>query len=1070
MISDVTIKRPVFATMMMVALVLFGVIGRELLPVRELPDIDPPVVTVTTVYPGANAAVVEVEITEKLEEVLNSVEGIRSLRSESRDQVSQITVEFRLSENIDIAAQEVRDRVARVRGELPDDAEEPLVVKQDSDAQPVIWVALSSDTFDTLELTALAEDVFKDPLQTVAGVSSVVVGGEKRFAIRISLDSARMAALGVTVLDVQQALLNQNVELPSGRIEGRNRELSIETRGQLQTAEQFNRLIVRDDGATLIRLLDVGRATEGVEDQRAVARYNSRPAVGLGIVRQSRANTIEVAQGIRRELELLKPLVPPGIEVEVAYDEAVYIEDAIREVWITLGIAFLLVVFVIFVFLRDPRSTLIPSLSIPICILSTFALLYFFGYSINIITMLALILAIGIVVDDSIVVLENIYRHIEEGEKPMDAAFSAMREILFAIIATTLSLVAVFFPLAFLSGVTGRVFIEFAVALCGAVIISSFVALSFTPMISARILKPVDKQKHGRVFMFFERGFDRLSNGYQSTLGFLLRHRGIAVVIAGLSLVMSAVLFLQLEREFLPDEDKGRLLAVMLAPEGATSEYTDGMMQRLEGIAAETPEVEGYFSAVALPFGGAPGDPKLGFMFMRMAPVRDRGMAEILEGPDGLGARFFMEVEGAIAFPINPNPLTFGFSQPFELVLQSTDLNELGRVATDVERQLRQLGMLANVRTNFNLTKPELILEIDRDRAGVLGVSIQDVSRTLQILFGGLDLSKVKRGAREYDVIVQLDREDRLTPDTLDSVYVRGNRGDLVQLSNLVSYRTEGGPNAIYRYNRLRSATIEGTPMGVPLGNVIDTVEQDILPGLPTGFRYEWAGQSRELRDSGRDTLLVFVLAVILVYMVLASQFESLVHPITVLVALPLAALGAFGGLWLLDGVNTLGWAFYGWANWSPDPPPWVVWVQPLIPRIPAMNLNLYSQIGMVLLVGLVTKNSILLVDFANQQMAKGLNPKEAMLKAGSIRLRPILMTAIATIAGIFPLVVGFGAGAESRRPMGVAIVGGMMTSTFLTLLIVPVIYSIFGDLRNWLAGKSSTADGDADDRKEEHV
>lgn len=1054
--------------MMMVALVLFGIIGRELLPVRELPDIDPPVVTVTTVYPGANAAVVEVEITEKLEEVLNSVEGIRTLRSESRDQVSQITVEFRLSEDIDIAAQEVRDRVSRVRGDLPDDADEPLVVKQDSDAQPVIWIALSSDTVDTLELTALAEDVLKDPLQTVAGVSSVIVGGEKRFAIRIALDPSLMAALGVTVPDVDRALANQNVELPSGRIESRDRELTIETRGQLKTAAEFNQLVIREDGATIVRLADIGVAREGVEDERARARYNSRPAVGLGVVRQSRANTIEVAAGIRRELELLAPLVPDGVTVEVAYDEAVYIEDAIREVWLTLGIAFLLVVFVIFVFLRDPRSTLIPSLSIPICIISTFALLHFFGYSINIITMLALILAIGIVVDDSIVVLENIYRHIEQGEKPMEAAFAAMREILFAIIATTLSLVAVFFPLAFLSGVTGRVFIEFAVALCGAMVISSFVALAFTPMISARILKPVDKQKHGPVFMLFERGFVELSHIYQGVLGFFLRHRPTAIVIAALSLGLSAWLFFQLEREFLPDEDKGRLLAVMLAPEGATSEYTDEMMQRLEGIAAEVPEIEGYFSAVALPFGGAPGDPKLGFMFMRMAPVRDRGMVEILEGPHGLGARFFTEIEGAIAFPINPNPLTFGFSQPFELILQYNDLNELERVAGEVEGKLRQSGMLANVRKNFNLTRPQLILEVDRDRAGLLGVSIQEISRTLQVLFGGLDLSKVKIGAREYDVIVQLDREDRLTPDALDSVFVRGGHGDLVQLSNLVSYRTEGGPNTIYRHNRLRSATIEGTPTGVPLGTVLEAVERDILPGLPAGFRHEWAGQSRELRDAGRDTLLVFILAVILVYMVLASQFESLVHPLTVLVALPLAALGAFGGLWLLSGVNDLGWAFYGWANWAPDPPGWVVAVQPLIPRIPAMNLNLYSQIGMVLLIGLVTKNSILLVDFANQQMAKGLDTREAMLKAGAIRLRPILMTAIATIAGIFPLVIGFGAGAESRRPMGVAIVGGMMTSTFLTLLVVPVIYSLFGDLQNWLRGDRRAADQRQIDREEE--
>lgn len=1054
MISDVTIKRPVFATMMMLALVLFGIIGRELLPVRELPDIDAPVVTVTTVYPGANASVVEVEITEKLEEVLNSVEGIRTLRSTSRDQVSQITIEFKLSADINIAAQEVRDRVSRVRGELPDDAEEPLVVKEDADAQAVIWISLSSDTIDTLELTGLAENVLKDRLQTVDGVSSVIIGGEKRFAIRIELDPARMAALGVSVLDVERALANQNVELPSGRVEGPTRELSIEMRSQLKTAEEFNRLIIREDGATIVRLADIGLAREGVEDERAIARYNSRPAVGLGIVRQSGANTIEVAKGIQQELELLAPLIPDNVKVDIAYDESVYIEDSIYEVWETLGIAFLLVVIVIFVFLRNVRSTLIPSLAIPICVIATFALLYFCGFSINIITMLALVLAIGIVVDDAILVLENIYRHIEMGKNPMDAAYAAMGEIVFPIIATTAALVAVFFPLAFLTGVTGRVFIEFAVALCGSVVISAFVALVFTPVISARWLKPIEQEKHGRVFMFFERGFERMSNLYERSLAFFLRHRIFAMALAVITLIISAWFFLQLKKEFLPDEDKGRLLGVLVSPEGATSEYTDEMVRRMEGIAAEVPEIQGYFSAIALPFGGAPGDPKQGFMFMRMAPVRDRGMAEILGGPTGLNARFFTEIEGAIAFPINPNPITFGFSQPFELVLQYNDLRELDRVASEVEGKLREMGMLANVRSDFNLTRPELILDIDRDRAGVLGVSIQEISRTLQILFGGLDLSKVKLEAREYDVIVQLSREDRLTPDDLDTVYVRSDKGELIQLSNLVTYRAEGGPNSIFRYNRLRSASIQGTPIGVPLGTVLDAVQRDILPNLPAGFRYEWSGQSRELLDSGQDTLMMFILAVVLVYMVLASQFESLVHPLTVLVALPLAAIGAFGLLWMLDMVNNIGWMLYGMVNWMPDPPGWALALQPYVPRIPAMNLNLYSEIGMVLLIGLVTKNSILLVDFANQEMAKGHGTKEAMLRAGAIRLRPILMTAIATVAGIFPLVIGFGAGAESRRPMGVAIFGGMITSTFLTLIVVPVVYTLFGDLQEWLFGK----------------
>lgn len=1050
MISDITIKRPVLASMMMVAVVLFGVIGLILLPVRELPDVDPPVVTVTTVYPGASASVVEVEITEKLEEQINSIEGIKSLRGESREQVSNITVEFNLSANVDVVAQEVRDRVARARGDLPRDAEEPIVIKQDSNAQPMLWIALYSNDYTTRELTDIAEDIFKDRLQTVEGVSSVIIGGEKRFAIRIQLDPAAMAAREVTVLDVQAALAGQNVELPSGRVENRTREFTVETRGQLNTQEEFNQLIIRNDGTNLIRLADIGRAIEGVEDERAIARYNGEPAVGLGIVRQSKANTIEVAEGIKAELERIIPIVPPGIEVRIAYDESLFIARSIREVWITLGIAFALVVLVIFMFLRDIRSTLVPSLSIPICILGTFAVLYFMGYTINIITMLALVLAIGVVVDDSIIVLENIFRNVEEGLAPMDAAFKGMGEIVFAIIASTLSLVAVFFPLAFQSGLTGRIFVEFAFGLCGAVILSSFVALTFTPMITARVLRPKGQVKHGAVFRFFENVFLGMNRIYERVLGVLLRHRFAVMVVTAGIIALSSLLFFQLKRDFLPDDDRGLLLSIAFAPEGSTSEFTDSQVRKMESIISDFPETEGYFTAVALPFGEGPGNPILGIMFTKFNDDRDRSLTEMLDGPYGLGARMWTEVEGAIAFSINPNPINFSFSQPFEFVLQNNDLQALQDTAEQIQNVMMQSGMLANVRVNFELNKPQLQLEIDRDRAGTLDVSIETISSTLQILFGGLDLSKVKRGPREYDVIVQLDREDRLTPDQLESLYVRSGSGEMIQLSSLVTLTEVGGPNAIYHYNRQRAATIEGTPMGVPLGTVIDFVERQIVPELPPGFRYEWAGQSRDLQDAGRDTLYVFVLAIIIVYIVLAAQFESMVHPFTVMFALPLAFLGAFGSLWLLDQVNTIGWGFYAWANWSPDAPGWVKMVQPYIPRIPAMNLNIYSQIGMVLLVGLVTKNSILLVEFANQQMAKGMNAVDAMLRAGSIRLRPILMTAIATIMGVLPLAIGFGAGAESRRPMGVAIVGGMMTSTFLTLLVIPVVYTLLSDLGRW--------------------
>jgi len=1056
--SEISIRRPVLATMMSVALVLFGLVALARLPVRELPDIDPPIVTVTTILPGANAEVVETEVTERLEEVINSIEGIKSLTSESREQVSNIIIEFNLSRPIELAAQDVRDRVARVRGLLPDDIEEPIVAKQDADAQPVIWVALFSDKFSTLDLTTIAENTMKDRLQTVKGVSSIFIGGAKRFAIRVRLDSERMAAHQVTVLDVDTALKSQNVELPSGRVEGMDREMTIKTRGEMKTADEFNQLVIKKDGDAFVRLQDVGRAEVGVEDERSIARFNSKPAVGLGIVKQSKANTIEVAKGIKAEVERMLPLLPAGVETYFPYDESIYVEASIHEVWVTLGIAFVLVVITIFIFLRNVRSTLIPCLTIPVSIVGTFAVLGLMGYSINILTMLALVLTIGIVVDDSIVVLENIYRHIEEGMTPMDAAFQGMREIGFAVIAITLTLVTVFIPLAFLTSVTGRLFIEFAIALCGSVVISAFVALSLTPMVSARILQPPGEVHHGSVFNLFERGFDHINHHYERLLRWSLKHR---ITVGVLSVVAFGMVFWflsRLDNEFLPEEDKGRLLCFALTPEGSTSEYTDRMVQKLEGIVHDDPNVAGYFSAVALAR-GAPGKANEGLMFMRLKDGDRPSVQDIVGGPMGLGARFFGEVEGALAFPIIPKAIGRGFGQPFQVVLQDQDLGTLNTSAQDLLNKLRAAGFLMNVRTTYEVNKPELRVDIDRNRAAALAVSVENISRTLQILFGGLDLSKVKLGGKEYDVIAQLERASRLTPSDLDKLYVRNDKGELVQLSSVVSYKTGAGPNAINHYNRFRSATIEGTPMGIPLGTAMDRVSK-ILKNEYPGLRYEWAGETRDLQEAGQGFLFIIIFAAVITYMVLASQFESLMHPLTIMLTLPLAALGAFGALWLLNGVNSLGTMLFGWTHYAPDAPAFAKWLSAIIPRIPAMNINLFSEVGLVLLIGLATKNSILLVEFANQQREKGKTAMEAMFDAGMIRLRPILMTSFSTILGIMPIAIGFGAGGESRRPMGVAAVGGLLTSTFLTLLVVPVAYTLFSDWSEKFRGvrKKSTA------------
>jgi multidrug efflux pump len=725
--------------------------------------------------------------------------------------------------------------------------------------------------------------------------------------------------------------------------------------------------------------------------------------------------------------------LPVGVELVAAYDSSEFVEAAIREVWLTLGIAFVLVVLVIFVFLRNPRSTLVPAVSIPVSIVGAFTILYAMGYSMNILTLLALVLAIGIVVDDAIVVLENVYRHVEEGMAPMAAALKGMGEIGFAIVTITISLVAVFVPLAFQRTAAGQLFVEFAFALAGSVVISAFVALTLSPMMAARLLKPVDRERHGWLFMAFDRGFAAVNRGYGRGLGWVLRARWVVVVVFAVAAFVTTVAYRGLDKDFLPEEDRGAFFCFVVAPEGATSEYTDRMVSQVEEIIRAEAEVRSVGCLVAPPFSG-PGLANQGITFVRMHPDRKGTVQDLVDGPDGLRMRLVREVEGAMVIANIPKPISRSFGAPFQLTIQNQDLEALNRVSQDLVNRLRGLPFLVNVRSSFEVTKPELRVEIDRGRAAALGVAVVDISRTMQVLFGGLDLTKIKVDGKEYDVIAQLERGSRLTPRDLERTYVRSDRGQLIQLSSVVSYHSGAAPNAIEHYDRLRSATLTATPVGVTLGTAIERVESILAADLPAGFLHAWSGESRDFKDAQREFWWILGLAVVIVYMVLASQFESLVHPFTVMLALPLAGVGAFGLIWLL--------AFLGQAG--------------LIRPIPAMNFNLFSQIGLVLLVGLVTKNSILLVEFANQQRARGLGSREAMLRAGLIRLRPILMTSLSTVAGILPIAIGFGAGAESRRPMGVAVVGGLLTSTCLTLFVIPVFYTLFSDMVLWFQGKTA--------------
>jgi hydrophobe/amphiphile efflux-1 (HAE1) family protein len=1042
----ISIQRPVLTTMMNLALVLFGLIALTRLPVRELPDIDPPIVSVTTVYPGANAQVVETEVTERLEEELNNIEGIRTITSQSREQVSSITIEFDLSRDIDQCAQDVRDRVSRVRGKLPETIDEPIVAKQDADAQPIIWIGMNSDLFTPLELSQLAERQIKTRLQTVRGVSGVVIGGEQRYAMRLWLDAEKMAAHRLTVLDVERALKQQNIELPSGRVENLAREMTIQTRGELKTPGEFNELVIFSEGAKLVRLRDIGEARVGVENERTIARNNGRPCIFLGIVKQSKANTVQVADGVKAEIEAIKPTLPSGIEIVFNYDESTYVKRAIDEVWTTLGLAFTLVVIIIWLFLGNFRSTLIPAVAIPVSIIGTFAILQAFGYSVNILTMLALVLAIGVVVDDAIVVLENIHRHVENGMKPMQAAFRGMEEIGFAVIAITISLIAVFTPLAFQKSATGRLFVEFAVAVAGSVAISAFVALTLSPTMAARVLKEHDHQKFFLIRWFdamlgwFTRGYDRvlragvrgaaaMGRPFQGLPGPLRIGLGIlfALVVTAISLGPNWWFINRLEGEFLPEEDKGRMFSFVYTPEGSTTEFTDRQVRKMEAILTGTPEVEVYGSVTAFALAG-PGQANSSIIFIKLKDGKRRSVQEIVKGPGGLQSQFFMNVEGAFAAPIIPKAIGRQFGSAYQLVIQGQNLDELNEYTQVVLNKLRGSTNIINARSSFEITKPELRLDIDRNRAAALGVSIEDISRTLQILFGGLDLSRIKVEGKEYDVIAQLARQNRLTPQDLDRMYVRNREGRLIQLSAIVNRSEGASANAIEHYNRLRSTTISATLQGVTLGRAIQQTEEMLKGELPPGFRVAWAGESKEYKDTGNEILFIMGLALIIVYMTLAAQFESLVHPLTVMLAVPLAGFGAFGLLWLVDFLSN--------------------------GQVPAMNINLFSQIGVVLLIGLVTKNSILLVEFANQRRAAGASAVDAMIEAGRVRLRPILMTAFSTIAGILPIAIGFGAGAESRRPMGVAVVGGMLTSTFLTLIVIPIVYVVFSELAHRVVRK----------------
>lgn len=1018
LLSNFSIRRPVSATMMSLALIVFGIIGYFRLPVRELPDVDPPVVSVTTVYPGASPEIVEREVTKVLEEELNTIEGIRTMTSSSKEQLSSITVEFSLTRDVDVAAQDVRDKIARIRRSLPDDIDPPVVAKQEADATPIMWVALNSGTLSPLDLTDIAENFYKDRIQNVEGVGRVMIGGAQRFSVRVRLDAMKLAAHQLTVGDVNAALLAQNVELPSGKVESRSREFTINTEGQFKTPEQFNDLIVTTRGGTPIRLRDVGIAEAGVEDERTVARFKGKPAVGLGVVKQSKANTVEVADKVKALVAKLDEVKPPGVEATIAYDSSIFVSRSIEEVKETLLVASALVVVVIFIFLRSIRTTIIPALAIPTSIIFTFAVIQWLGFTINNLTLLALVLSIGIVVDDAIVVLENAFRHIEEyGKPPMQAAKDATAEVGFPVLATTLSLIAVFIPVAFLTGATGRLFYELGITVAVAVGVSCFVSLTLTPMLCSRYLR--HQTKHNAIYNALESVFNGLSNGYRAALGFTLRFRFIMVIVGAASIYGIYHFGNLLKRELLPTEDKGSFLVLTIAPEGSTLEYTDKYQHMAEGVISGIPEVDRYFSAVGLAMEGV-GQPDLGIMFARMVPweERTRTQSEIVQSVFGP----LMGIPGFLAIPIEPPPLaSAGFDQKLLLMVQGQDLAELAKYSNDLVGKMRERpDIFVDPKSDLKVSKPELRVTIDRNKAADLGVSVRDIATTLQVLFGGQDVVKYKQAGEQYNVMVQLERQSRITPADVSDIHVRTTSGSLVPLGNIVKVSEGVGPSNISHYDRLRAAKVGANlAPGVTLGEAITVLQQLAKEALPPSYGTAFTGEAREFMEGQGSLIFVFLLALLMTYMILASQFESFADPFTILLAVPLAIAGALATLWLKG-----------------------------------MTLNIYSMIGLVMLIGLSAKNSILLVDFANQERARGLGLFEATIRAGAVRLRPILMTAISTIIGAVPIALSLGAGSISRKPLGWAIVGGMIISTILTLFLIPVVYTLIAQATDFLRGK----------------
>ena len=1005
-ISSVSISRPVLATVISILLVLFGAIGYTFLGVREFPSVDPPVVTVSTNYIGANADVIESQISEPLEESINGIAGIRSLTSVSSDGRSNITVEFELGVDMEAAANDVRDRVSRALRNLPPDTDPPIVTKSDADANPILVLMLQSNVLDLMELSDVANNVFKERLQTIPGVSEIRIWGEKKYAIKLLMDPAKLASYQLTPVDVRNALDRENVELPSGRIEGYRTELVIRTEGRLNTAEEFNDMIISEFHGTLVRFRDVGNAVLVPENERSIMRGNGGiPIVGVAVTPQPGANQIAIADEFYKRLEQIKIDLPSDITLGLAIDTTTTIRKAISEVFDTILIAFGLVVLVIFVFLRNWRTTLIPVIAIPISLISGFFIMYIAGFSINILTLLGIVLSTGLVVDDAIVVLENIYHKVESGMNPVEAGYKGSKEIYFAIISTTITLAAVFLPVIFLQGLTGRLFREFGLVVAGTILVSALVSLTLTPMMSTRMLKVTNK--HGRLFKVTEYWLYSLINNYNITLTTFLRRRWLAIVIMVISIGIIFGIGVLIPSELAPMEDKSRLAVMCTAPEGTSFEVMDDYMLNLIGIVDTIPE-KLNFLALTAPGYGSSASTNTGVLRIVLTDpsLRNRSQQDIADEVGMITRRYNF----ARSFVTQEQTIGGGRNAglPVQFVILAPNFEKLRNVIPKFMEKAQSSPSFLVTDLNLKFNKPEITVDIDRDRARALGVDVRDVAENLQLYFSGQRYGYFYLNNKQYQVIGQANRLSRDKPLDLTSIFVRNKRNELIQLDNLVNLSERSNPPQLYRYNRYVSATVSAQPAkGVTLGQGIDEMRRIANETLDESFSTALAGTSKEYEDSSSSLLFAFLLALVLIYLILAAQFESYIDPLIIMFTVPLALAGAVLSLWIFG-----------------------------------QTINIFSQIGVIVLIGIVTKNGILIVEFANQRKAAGLSIRDAVIDAATRRLRPILMTSLATALGALPIAMALGASSQSRIPMGITIIGGLIFSLVLTLFVIPALYT----------------------------